>query len=147
MASGASKISVSRVLLGGALSGLVLNIGEYVLNHVVVAHLSPSAGAEAASAEFSAGQVVSGVTIMFVFGLALIWIYAAIRPRFGPGPKTAVIAGLTVWATAWLLTGASFITVGIFPAGQMLVSIIWGLVEVPLAALAGAWLYQEDAAA
>lgn len=144
MTDGLHKLNLSRVLLGGALSGLVLNIGEYLLNHVVLVQLWPRPDAEAASAEFSIGQIASGVTIMFAFGLALIWIYAAIRPRFGPGPKTAVIAGLTIWITGWLLTGASFINVGIFPAGQMLVSIIWGLAEVPLAAIAGAWLYQEN---
>ena len=123
MASGVGNINVRRVLLGGVLAGLVLNIGEFVLNHVVIAQLSSSAGAETGVAEFSAGQVVSGVIIMFVFGIALIWIYAAIRPRFGPGSKTAAIAGVTVWSIAWLLTGASFITVGLFPMGQMVVSI------------------------
>lgn len=143
MANRLSNINVMRVLLGGVLAGLVLNIGEYVLNHVVVAQLWSDSGAETGIAEFSAGQVASGVIIMFVFGIALIWIYAAIRPRFGPGPKTAVIAGLTVWCIAWALTGASFITVGIFPFGQMAVSIIWGFFEVPIAAIAGAWLYHE----
>ena len=93
-----------------------------------------------------AGQMASGVIVMFLFGIALIWIYAAIRPRFGPGPKTAVIAGLTVWAVAWLLTGASFITVGIFPTGQVVVSVIWGLFEVPIAAVVGAWPYRESEA-
>lgn len=130
--------------MAALLSGLLLNIGEYVLNHIFLVQLWPSTHAEAESVEFSIGQIASGVTIMFAFGLALIWIYAAIRPRFGPGPRTAVIAGLTIWVTGWLLTGASFINVGIFPAGQMLVSIAWGLVEVPLAAVAGAWLYRED---
>ena len=59
--------------------------------------------------------------------------------------RSPVIAGLTLWFVAWLLTGASFITVGIFPMGQMVISIIWGLFEVPIAALAGAWLYREGA--
>ncbi len=147
MAGGVSGINITRVMLGGALAGLVLNIGEYVLNHVIVAQLSSDPGAEGGMAAFSVGQMVSGVTIMFVFGIALIWIYAAIRPRFGPGPMTAVIAGLTVWSIAWLLTGASFITVGVFPTGQMVVSIVWGLFEVPIAAIAGAWLYKEGDAA
>ena len=142
MASGVSNINITRVLLGGLLAGLVLNIGEYVLNHIVVAQLWSSDGAE--TGQFSAGQVASGWIIMFVFGIALVWVYAAIRPRFGPGPKTAVIAGLTIWCVAWLLTGASFITVGIFPLGQMVASIIWGLFEVPIAAVAGAWFYRED---
>ena len=137
------KINVMRVLLGGLLAGLVLNIGEYLLNRIVLAEQWSGSGADSELAEFGVGQMASGVIIMFVFGIALMWIYAAIRPRFGAGPKTAVIAGLTMWSIAWLLTGASFITVGIFPVGQMVVSIIWGLFEVPMAALAGAWLYRE----
>lgn len=145
MANSANKINVSRVLLGGVVSGLVLNIGEHLLNHVVLVRLFANADAEVAVAGFSAVQVVSGVSILFAFGFALVWIYASIRPRFGPGPKTAVIAGLTVWGIAWLLTGASFINVGIFPPSQMLVSIVWGLFEVPLAALAGSWFYREKA--
>src|SRR5207249_12113958 len=32
-----------------------------------------------------------------VMGIGLVWLYAAIRPRFGPGAKTAVIAGLALW--------------------------------------------------
>src|SRR4030095_6901619 len=27
-----------------------------------------------------------------------VWLYAAIRPRFGPGPRTAVIAAVVTWA-------------------------------------------------
>ena len=30
------KINVGRVLLGGLLAGLVLNIGEYVLNEIIL---------------------------------------------------------------------------------------------------------------
>ncbi|HSE60477.1 MAG TPA: hypothetical protein VLA99_17380 [Nitrospiraceae bacterium] len=29
--------------------------------------------------------------------LSALWLYAAIRPRFGAGPKTALYAGLGVW--------------------------------------------------
>jgi len=145
--SGVGNINGMRMLFGGLLAGLVLNIGEYLLNQIVLAEQWSGSRTESGMAEFGAGQMASGVIIMFLFGIALIWIYAAIRPRFGPGPKTAVIAGLTLWSVAWFLTGASFIVVGIFPTGQMVVSIIWGLFEVPIAAVAGARLYQESDAA
>ncbi|MDH3429432.1 MAG: hypothetical protein OEQ14_05395 [Gammaproteobacteria bacterium] len=39
---------------------------------------------------------------------------------------------------------ASFITAGMYPMGLMVTSIIWRLFEVPIAATAGAWLYQES---
>ena len=34
-----------------------------------------------------------------------VWLYAAIRPRFGPGPKTAICAGLIVWGLSYLYRG------------------------------------------
>ena len=137
------NINVIRVFLGGMLAGLVLNIGEYVLNDVILAEQWFAFRAESGMGEFSTGQVVSFVIITFLFGIALIWIYAAIRPRFGPGPKTAVIAGLTMWAVAWLLIGVSFFAAGLYPVGLTVTPIIWGLLEAPIAAVAGAWLYQE----
>lgn len=94
--------------------------------------------AEAGMGEFSAWQIISFYITTFLFGIVLIWIYAAIRPRFGPGPKTAVIAGLTMWAIDWLLIGVSFAVAGMYPTGPTTVTIVWGLFEVPIAAVAGA---------
>lgn len=136
-------INVKRLLLGGLLAGLLLNIGEYVLFEFVLAEQWSAFMAESGMGEFGSGQLTSFVIITFLFGIASIWIYAAIRPRFGPGPKTAVIAGLTMWAVAWLLIGASFLTAGLYSTGLTVTTIVWGLFEVPIAAVAGAWLYRE----
>ena len=137
------KINVTRVLLGGLLAGLVLNIGEYVLNELILKAQWSVFLAESGMGEYSVAQMAGFTIITFLFGIVLIWIYAAIRPRFGPGPKTAIIAGITMWAIGWLLIGASFITAGMFPTGLIVATIVWGLFEAPIAALAGAWLYQE----
>ena len=83
----------------------------------------------------------------FVLGIALVWVYAAIRPRFGPGPKTAVFAGLAVWVLMWLLGFGATLLSGMFPAGLVLTTLVWELFEMPIAAVAGAWLYKEEAAA
>jgi len=138
------SINVTRMLLGGLLAGLVLNIGEYVLNELILAAQWSAFMAESGMAEFSTGQLASFAIITFLFGIVLIWIYAAIRPRFGPGPKTAVIAGLTMWAIAWLLFGATLFAAGIYPMRLTVTTIVWGLFEAPIAAVAGAWLYRED---
>ena len=37
------------------------------------------------------------IVIDFLFGILIVWTYAAMRPRFGPGPKTALIAGITLY--------------------------------------------------
>ncbi len=137
------NINLARVLFGGLVAGLVLNIGEYVLNDVILAEQWAAFMAESGIGAYGAGQIAAFIIVTFLFGIVLIWIYAAIRPRFGAGPKTAVIAGLTMWAIGWLLIGASFIAAGIAPAGLTFTTIVWGLFEVPIAAAAGAWLYRE----
>jgi len=47
--------------------------------------------------DFSPNQWIGYNLLGLVCGIALIWIYAAIRPRFGAGVMTAVYAGLAVW--------------------------------------------------
>ena len=138
------KINLTRVLSGGLFAGLVLNVGEFVLNGIILAQQWSAFIAETGLGETGAVQALSFIIVTFLVGIGLVWIYAAIRPRFGPGPKTAVIAGLTVWAIGWLFIGTSFYISGISPAGIAITSIIWGLFEVPVAAIAGAWLYRED---
>ena len=34
------------------------------------------------------------VIVDFILGILTVWVYAAIRPRFGPGPRTALTAAL-----------------------------------------------------
>ena len=86
-----------------------------------------------------------GLKISCVLASVLIWIYVAIRPRFGPGPVTAVIAGLTLWAIAWGLMGASLSLAGMITPRIGWISALWGVIEVPVAALAGALAYRDHA--
>jgi len=138
------KINVPRIISGGILAGLIINIFEGV------------AGALYFQKEWDAAMralnkpVTMGATQMSVFwiwgflmGISMIWLYAAIRPRFGAGPKTAVIAGLLMWFVGYLLSMVPPIVMDLFPANLMMGSIALGLVEVLVAAQAGAWLYKE----
>ena len=65
------------------------------------------------------------------------------RPRFGPGPKTAVIAGLVVWALGVLVAAIGYGMLGFFPARLVVITTVWGLFEMPIASVAGAWPYKE----
>ena len=140
------NINITRVLLGGLLAGLVIGVGEYILSELVLDGQLAEVLAEAGTGELGGGQIVALAIVALLYGIALIWIYAAIRPRFGPGPKTAVVAGLTMWVVAWLLVSAYMIVIGVYPAGLMIAATVWGLFELLIAAVAGAWLYQESEA-
>ena len=141
------SISIKRMLLGGLLAGLVICLGEYIVGWLILGEQWAEVLAEAGTVELGAVQIASFAIIALLYGIALIWIYAAIRPRFGPGPKTAIIAGLTMWVVAYFLVCAYVIIIGVYPAGLLIAAAVWGLLELPIAAVAGAWLYQESEAA
>ncbi|MGH9601582.1 MAG: hypothetical protein ACRD24_04245, partial [Terriglobales bacterium] len=43
------------------------------------------------------GLIAFSITVNLGMGIWAMWLYAAIRPRYGPGPKTAVVAALGWW--------------------------------------------------
>ena len=83
------------------------------------------------------------VLLGFGVGFMTVWLYAAIRPRMGAGVRTAVCASLVVWGLAYLYPNLFIGIMGLFPAGMMAIATIWGLVEMVIAGVAGAWLYTE----
>ncbi len=139
-----SGINTARVIVGGIVAGLVINIGEFALNMYVV-----KADMEAAIARLNLPPVDQSaigifVTMGFVLGIAAVWLYAAIRPRYGAGPGTALCAGAAVWFFAYLFPGISYSAMGMFPTSLTVTGLAWGLGEVLLGTVAGAALYREQ---
>ena len=138
------KINMGRVILGGLLAGLIINIGEFLLN-------MPILGTQWNEALQSLNRPTMGdqipvflIILVFALGIVTVWIYAAIRPRFGPGPLTAITAGLLVWGLVSLYVSASMLPLNLFPGRLLLYATIWEFFELPIAALAGAWVYREE---
>ena len=139
-----SNINYGRVILGGLVAGVILNVGEFLLNGVVLAsqmkeHFFDRMNLpEPGPAAF---VVIIGLT--FVLGIVIVLGYAAIRSRFGPGPKTAIIAALFAWFGVYFYSQVIGAALGFIPTSMLLIALAWGLVEYILAALAGAVLYKE----
>jgi hypothetical protein len=136
-------IDTTRVMLGGLLAGLVINISEFVLNGVVLAADMQAALARLSLPPVSGNAVAVFLLMGFVLGIAIVWLYAAIRPRFGPGPTTAAYAGLLVWFLAYVWGSVGYVVMGLFPLRLVMIGVVWGLFEVVIAAVAGAWAYRE----
>jgi hypothetical protein len=137
------SINVGRVILGGLLAGLVVNIAETILNLLVVAQGMEEA-LRARNLPPVGGPAIGGFVLeTFLVGIVTVWLYAAIRPRFGAGAGTAVIAGAVVWFFAYLHQSFALVLMGVFPAKVMVVGTVWGLVEIIVASIAGAWVYKE----
>lgn len=76
-------------------------------------------------------------------GILAMSLYVLMRPCCGPGPKTAVLAGVVMWI-AFSVTGpAQFIPLGFFSHALWIKVGAFHLVTSIIATLAGAVLYKE----
>ena len=123
-------INVVRVLVGGFVAGLVINIGEVILNLFWVGAEMEAAVARMHLPPLGGAQIGTFVLLVFALGIGTVWLYAAIRPRFGPGVGTALCAGAAVWFFSYVYPSITMLTMGMFPAGMIALSLVWGLVEI-----------------
>jgi hypothetical protein len=138
-----NNINLGRVVLGGLLAGLVLNIGEFLLNHFVLATQMIAFLAEHKFKEPSGNFIAVAVGLTFLMGIVLVLVYAMIRNRLGAGVNTAIVAGLIGWFGVYLYTGIINGVLFGFTVNLIGISIAWGIVEYTLAAVVGAWVYKE----
>ena len=140
------RINWGKVFLGGLLAGLVINVGEFLF-HAVLFKTQVEEAMRALGRDPAAANAGSAMTIWilmgFLTGIAAVWLYAAIRPRYGPGAKTAAIAGVGVWFLYSFLSSLAMMNLGIFPRNMLMTGLVWSLVELIVATVAGAWAYKE----
>jgi len=138
-------ISTGKVVTGGLLAGLVMNVLDMIWNYTVLSsdmqamvdqlHLDPALMTDMSYA-------VPWIVIDFLMGLVVVWTYAAMRPRLGPGPKTAVLAGLVPWvSTTAVLCG--FASMGVLNETMITKGSFCALISILAGSVAGAWLYKE----
>jgi|SRR5579864_734138 len=140
-----ASINTGRVVVGGLVGGVVANACDFLWNMTIMKD-DMTAMAQRFGMDPAAMQSMSAaapwIVIDFVMGLLTVFAYAAMRPRFGPGPKTALIAGITLYlAVTAILYG--FTSMGMMPMGAFGRGSATSLVTVILGSLAGAAVYKE----
>ncbi len=135
--------SFARVLAGGFLAGLVFSLLEVAVN-VGLLGTRWMAGLE----RFGLSVPVSAIVLWGIGGVVLctvgVWLYVALRPCSGPGPRTAMVAATILWCAAFLYPSLGLFATPNIPRGLLTIAVMWGLVELNAAMLAGAWFYRED---
>lgn len=137
------NINYGRVILGGLVAGLILNIGEFLLNEVVFAQQMREFFERLRVPPPGSSFIATAVGLTFLLGIVIVWLYAMIRPRFGPGPKTAIIAAFVAWFCIYFYCGIFNAMIFSLPSTYFVMGLLWGIIEYILAAVAGAWLYKE----
>lgn len=137
------KINLARLILGGILAGTIVNLSEWALHDMVMKEQFRSAlGSLGRQNPEDLGTVIWWNVWGYVLGITAIWLYAAIRPRYGPGAATALRAGVAVWILSCVLMTITMANLRLFPFMPM--AFIWSLVGDVIGTLAGAAVYKEE---
>jgi len=133
-----------RIVAGGLVAGIVLNVGEFVVEPLMgpqmenfFRRLSLPVPGE--------GPMVALAGLAMVLGVVAVWLYAALKPAFGAGMRTAAIAGVVVWLLSCVFPNVLMLAFGLFDAKLFWFSTVWPLIETVVATMAGAKLYRDDA--
>jgi hypothetical protein len=134
-----AKLNIQRLVSGGLAAGLVINVIEYFVHGMFL-------DAQWTAAFAALGKTPTGWTTFipanFLVGIIGIWVYARMRPSYGPGPKTGVRAALAVWAVFWVIPEAALQPLNLFPNSLLFTVIVVGLLDSIPAILLGAWIYR-----
>lgn len=143
-------INAPKVLAGGFVAGIIMNVGGYVGQGVLLGERMMSEMVAAAPSlegrGMGTGALVGRVLSQFAIGFLLVWLYAAMRPRFGPGMKTAVMAGMVIWICGFLFY-LDWLYLGMMSPGLYAMTSAVMLVILIAAAGVGGMLYKEEGSA
>lgn len=141
-----AQLNSSRVIVGGLAAGLVMNVIDAITNGFLLGNrwmvetqaLNPGLLAKGGSG------TLGWVAVDFILGVLTVWVYAAIRPRLGPGPRTAFTAALVIWLAVHAAY-ASYAFMGYYTWSLVCASSVGGLVAALAGGYVGARLYREVA--
>jgi hypothetical protein len=141
-----NQINIKRLLLAGVVvfvSWIVIEVAlEHILSTLVFGQSTSEMWMQAVGLnELSGLSVGINLLVGLLNCIVMIWIYASLRPMYGVGTKTALITA--AFGVVWILSMFVNITnLGLLPARLALIEGTFEAVEVPLAMLIGALVYE-----
>ena len=138
-----SGINMRRVIVGGFVAGLVSNAFDFIITQFLMATEFATMLARLNVSESAAQSWIPIFAAAdFLWGFLLVFTYASIRPRFGPGPKTAIIGGVLLWL-AFAIAVLILMAIGLHTVQSYLKSSALYLISALVSSMAGAALYKE----
>jgi hypothetical protein len=137
------RMNMGRLIAGGLVAGVVGNVLHAAIGmYLTTVEMSDMQRRLGLSQDVINSSMATWIIVDFVWGLLLVFTYAAMRPRFGPGPKTAVVSGVTLWlGVASVFAGLT--AIGVYTEQAYIKETFLNLVTVVAASLAGAAVYKE----
>jgi hypothetical protein len=140
-----SQINWGRVIAGGLIAAIIYFVTDGLMHERLLGADWKAVydNLRIANPEHSGFGVHYFAVFELGRGLISLFLYATMRSHFGPGPKTAALAGIVAWI-AFSVTGpAQFIPLEFFSTALWLKAGTVQLITSILATIAGAAFYKD----
>jgi hypothetical protein len=141
-----NRIRVARLILSALVTLVVFIVVELlwepVLTWALWRRLAASWGLSASPIDWSLAQQLLNIGIALVNTIMMMWLYVALRPMFGVGPLTALIASGFAFAFVTAFT-INYVNLGRLQWPYAVVETVNLIVELPIAMIAGASVYES----
>ena len=136
-------INVSRWLTGGLAAGILIWLMEGAASALYMSAMIDALEPHGLAVDTTSAGIRWSLVVSLLSGLTLVFFYAAARPRFGPGPRTAVTVAIALWCGSVLVALIGYQMLHLFPPALLMTWGATGLVEWVIAGLVGGWIYRE----
>jgi len=141
--AGVAGINGKKVLIAGVAAGVAMVALDMLITGTLLADRGNAAMARLGLPPFTEGgldDLAVFVGTYVILGIALAFTYAAIRPRFGAGVRTALIAGVMLWVPGLpIITGMA--AMGVLEWSLVAVSVVPSIIVSPAGPYVAGWLY------
>ena len=136
-------INVKSVITSGLVAGVIISLSAITMVPVVGNEMD-TVLANRGLPPLSNLKMLYFCFVSFIYGIFLIFLYAALTPQFKSKTKTAIVASLIVWILSNVIGNVANVVYGFMPVKLTVIGTIWGLMELLLAALVASRLYERS---
>lgn len=142
-----NRIRINRMLLSGLVTlivfiGVELIIEGLMFNTLFIEELE-AWNQKIDVLDWDSSNNVLNIFIALVNSTILVWLYAALRPMFGVGTRTALIAS-TFALLIYLASYVNQVNLGTIPLSIATIEAGYLVIEMPIAIIAGALVYEAE---
>lgn len=141
-----TPLNTQKVIIGGLVAGsviILLNIlAQFILGDSIRQEMNAGLPGSADTMTLSVAATVAGIVMKFIIGIILVWLYAAVRPRFGAGPQTAFYVAVCVWLLGAIFF-SDFLLLGMMSILSYAILEVVQFLSFLVATLVGARIYTE----
>ena len=136
-------INLKTVITSGLVAGIIICISAITMVPVVGNEMD-TVLANRGLPPLSNLDMLYFCFVSLIYGIFLMFLYAALKPQFKSRVKTAIIVSIIVWILANVIGNVANVVYGFMPVKLTVIGIIWGLMEFLLGTLVASRLYERS---